>query len=74
MSASRTPVTIWVIYDHPRDFPNDFVARRWVGEEATREIICAKTVNALRDMLEGRGLVRLERHHSDDPVIMETWL
>jgi hypothetical protein len=67
-------VTIWVIYDHPRDYPREFVARKWVGDEATGEIICAQSVGALRDKLRVKGLSRLERHHSDDPIIVESWL
>jgi hypothetical protein len=65
---------MWVIYDHPRDYPREFVARKWVGEAATPEVICAHSVGALRDIMRSRGLNRLARHDSDDEVIVETWL
>jgi hypothetical protein len=76
MSAGHhlQPVTTWVIYDHPRDYPREFVARKWVGNEATPEVICANSVGALRDALQHKGLSRLARHSSDDPIIVETWL
>ena len=76
MSASEMhrPVTIWTVYDHPRDYPREFVARKWVGDQATPEIICAHTLGALRASMQAKGLYRLARHDSDDPVIVETWL
>lgn len=24
-------ITLWTVYDHPRDYPNNFVARRFEG-------------------------------------------
>jgi hypothetical protein len=68
------PVTMWVIYDHPRDYPREFVARKWIGEEATPEVVCAFTLGSLRESLRGKGLARLERHKTDDPTIVESWL
>jgi hypothetical protein len=65
---------MWVIYDHPADYPREFVARKWVGEEATPEVMCAHSIGALRDALRTRGLARLDRHKTDDPVIVESWL
>jgi hypothetical protein len=65
---------IWTVYDHPKDFPNRFVARLWIGERATGNVIVEQNLNVLRDRLEGMGLVKLMRQPSDDPVILETWL
>ena len=68
---------MWVVYDHPKDFPDVFVARKWLvraGETvATTEILTAKTIDILRDALP-RGLVRLERSDHDDQAIREVWL
>lgn len=65
---------IWVIYDSPRDHPGRFVARLWIGEEATDTVLFATRIKPLRARLQRAGLVRLERHMDDDPVIVETWL
>ena len=67
-------LTIWVIYDHPRDHPDYFVARRWDGETATEEMIFAPSLSQLRRAMQRRYLTRLPRHKDDDPVIIETWL
>ncbi len=71
-------LAIWTVYDHPRDFPGDFVARRFVvdagGARPTDDILTAKSIDVLRDLLEARGLVKLDRSPGDDPKIVESWL
>lgn len=71
---------MWVVYDHPLDQPDFFVARRWeVGagvERPTEDAILASSIGELRGLLRDRdpGLYRIPRQPGDDPVIMETWL
>jgi hypothetical protein len=71
---------VWVIYDHPRDFPQHFVARKQVAMEgyvvASGVFLLATDLERLRERLltVQPGLVRLDRHPSDDPVIVETWI
>lgn len=65
---------IWVIYDHPRDFPDKFVARLWLGEKPTEEVMISGNIRALRMQLQREGFVRLERRYEDDAKIVETWL
>ena len=72
----RGRLPMWVVYDHPADYPDCFVARLWVSlhePEATRHAITAPTLDALRALLP-EGLTRLGRAFGDDPVIVETWL
>lgn len=64
---------IWVVYDHPRDYPEDFVARLFIWDKATTKTLKASTLGELRTLLPG-GLTRLERNPQDNPVIVETWL
>lgn len=74
---------MWVIYDHPKDFPDCFVARKHVVvgglppgismSGATPETLTADTLAALREKLPP-GLTCLTRDLGDDPVILETWL
>jgi hypothetical protein len=69
---------MYVIYDHPRDFPAMFVVRCW------RIIDCKAMPDeepfAVVDSLElarghiPTGLFRIHRHGTDDPNIVETWL
>lgn len=65
---------MWVVYDHPRDWPNWYVARLFIGEAPQDSMMAAKDLDQLRGMLEREGLYRLERMQGDDPVILETWL
>jgi hypothetical protein len=70
----RTDLPIWVVYDHPTDFPNNFVARLWLGERVTVAMMIGPNLDRLRAELERMGLVRLDRQPGDDPKILETWL
>ena len=69
-----TELEIWVVTANPKDFPGCFVARKWVGERPSDEIIVSRKLNPLRRQLEERGLVKLMPMEGDDPVIVETWL
>jgi hypothetical protein len=65
---------IWTIYDHPRDFPDCFVARKFLHDQPTPEVITAKTLGKLRDEIRRRGLVCLARALGDNSKIVETLL
>jgi hypothetical protein len=67
---------IWVVYDHPTDFPNAFVARLWIGLEATAEVLISDSLDEVRAMVAARypGAVCVARADGDDPKILETWL
>lgn len=67
-------ITTWTVYDHPDDFPDCYVARRFEGEEPTEEIIVSAELMPLRGLLAGKGLAPVRRSPEDDPVIVETWL
>jgi hypothetical protein len=70
---------IWVIYDHPADFPDWFIVRRQAPRaDGTIELDAraygfADLENA-RTWLAQQGLTRLDRFPDDDSVIVETWL
>jgi hypothetical protein len=69
---------VWVVYEKPSDYPDDFVVRR---QSATAGKVVADrdpwavvgSLEAARGLLPP-GLVRLDRHPSDDPNIVETWI
>jgi hypothetical protein len=72
-------LSIWTLYDHPSDFPDHFVARRWsVRYDApTKDFLIAPTLDALREMVQSVTpylLERFEREPHDDARIVETWL
>lgn len=70
---SAQDLEIWVVYDSPTDLPGRFVARKWVTDRPTLDVLQAKTLAQLHQKLPP-GLVRLERSTGDDPKIVETWL
>jgi hypothetical protein len=76
-AASLGQLLIWTIYQHPRDFPDWFVARPYVIRPKTSGPmpmhLMAHTLDCLRLMLPN-GLTRLDRQPADDPVILETWV
>jgi hypothetical protein len=79
--VSEQPVlAMWTIYDHPRDFPNHFIARKWdivSGKQnpvRTEEIRTETELHTLRNYFAGLGLMCLPRMEGDDPTILETWM
>jgi len=70
-------LSIWTVYDHPLDRPDDFVARRFeilrMHVTATNDVLTAPTLEQLRDKLPP-GLTLLPREALDDAKIVESWV
>jgi len=64
-------LAIWVVYDSPIDLPDRFVARKWLNDQPTPVLLQARSLAKIRDKLPP-GLVRLDRHPTDDPKIVES--
>jgi hypothetical protein len=68
---------IWVIYDHPKDQPEFFIARKWLigrGQMiATGDTRIGLTLSEVRRKLP-IGLARIDRNADDDSKIVECWL
>jgi hypothetical protein len=80
-----THLTLYTIYDHPKDYPASWVVRRSYVPPATPEAEGFETLMDLHpwatcgSLEEARasvpdGSARLEPHPDDDPVIKEIWL
>lgn len=70
---------MWVVTDHPSDFPQFYVARKnvWDGNDRyvpTGEMILRATREEIAEEMEAMGLVFVARSDLDDPVILGTWL
>jgi hypothetical protein len=65
---------IWVVYDHPSDYPNCYVARLFSGEKPTATVMICPDLEKLQTELINMGLVKMMPMPGDDPVILETWL
>jgi hypothetical protein len=70
-------LVFWVIYRHPRDYPDKWVLR---GQEITKAGVKAQQGCFVADTLEEvraqvpLGNTRLARHPDDEPAIYEVWL
>jgi len=76
--ANPDVLPMWVVYDHPADFPNTYVARQHIigisGQEATDRTMEADTLESIRAAMVNLGLTCITRSPEDDPVIVEVWL
>jgi hypothetical protein len=79
MTPSRM-LTLWVVYDHPPDFPDHVVVRRqFVTQHSTTPITSANIGGVYDTLNDARadiplGHVCIGRFPDDDPVIVETWI
>ena len=69
----KEELTIWVIYKHPKDYPDNFVARKFILDKPTPEILIGSTLEEIRKLLPP-GSTRFDRYETDDPVIIEAWI
>jgi hypothetical protein len=72
-------LAIWTVYDHPLDYPDKFVARRFDvdanGARPSASIIITPDLETLRDILQFEmHLTCYTRAPTDDPNIVESWL
>jgi hypothetical protein len=65
---------IWTIYDHPVDYPDGFIARKFIYDRPTNQVVTAPDMKTLRDHFRRWGLCRMPRDPSDPPNIVETWI
>jgi hypothetical protein len=72
-SASKGLLSMWTVYDHLADYPNDYVARCFEMDQPT-DIVFVGTSEEIRESLATCGLVRLQRFVEDHAKVVETWV
>lgn len=77
MAPTHEPLVMYTVYEHPRDYPDEFVIRRCAigpGTITPDRTLFARgpTLESVRDQLP-RGLVCLRRLPDDEPQIVEVW-
>lgn len=65
---------MFVIYEDPKDYPGQFVVRRWLGLEPD-----PKPLMVTDDLIKARASIpeyctMLGRFTDDDPAIKEVWI
>lgn len=69
---------MWVIYEHPLDFPDKYVVRKWTVMANAKPL--ASMEKTMHDTLEEAraavppGLYSLSRFVDDDLAIKEVWI
>ncbi|RBB38872.1 hypothetical protein DPV79_15950 [Burkholderia reimsis] len=72
--------SMWVIYERPRDYPEQYVARRLRANSGggvitlRGDVILGDTLDEVRARLKPFGLHRIARDPRDEPQVVETWL
>lgn len=78
MIDTNDGLTIWVIFDRPKDYPEYFVARKFIykdgGMQATSLIFKNKEIENIRTNFRAKGFSPIPRQVDDDPVIIESWI
>ena len=67
------PYPMIVIYDHPKDYPDHFVARVWCLGQPTQYISLSKSADSLRKEIP-EGFTITKKPEGEDPVILETYI
>ena len=75
---TETWLSIWTIYEHPGDYPDGFVVRKFDIVHGKTEPVPsiafgAPTLETARSLLPA-GLRRLPRAETDEPQIVESWI
>ena len=75
----------YVVYKKPKDYPDEFVVRKWEidvkegkAQPRPKEVIARdkdyrKVISKMMSAVP-RGLDRIDRSENDDPTILETWI
>lgn len=68
---------MWIVYDHPSDFPDQYVVRRWEVwpglTKPTDEAFAAEDLGVVRAAIPPDA-ERITGRDPHDPCILETWL
>ncbi len=75
--ANPDELIMWVIYDHPIDYPDCFIAREFIVTNisvATNHIITSPDLEKLRTNFIEEGYTCIPRSSMDELQIVETWL
>ena len=67
----RLPII--VIYKHPSDYPDHYVARLWDVDRPTKYMSLAYTLEGARKSIPARSS-KFNRQAGDVPTIVETWI
>lgn len=68
----RLKMPFIVLYDHPKDYSNSFVARLFDTDKPTNIVIIGEDLDKLRSKIP-RGMIKFDRANEDDKSIIESY-
>lgn len=74
---SNIKLPLIVVYDHPSDYPDAYVARVWEAERnlPTNALIKKDTLQEIREDIRSAGfMICISRAPEDHPTIVESWI
>jgi hypothetical protein len=77
-AIKRGRLTIWTVYERPKDYPIGYVARAFeitsTGPKPTSHAIKCLDLQPIQEKLMRAGLTRLMRDDNDEAHIVESWV
>jgi hypothetical protein len=72
VNINRMKMPFIVIYDHPKDYKNSYVARLFDVNKPTNIVIVSGNLEELRNKIP-KGMVKFNREKEDDEKIVESY-
>lgn len=75
--VSMSSLPMFVIYRAPKDRDSMYCARMFLTlpeELITNQLLDADSLEGLRELFDAMNFIKMNRHASDDPCIIETWM
>jgi hypothetical protein len=70
-------VELFAVYDHPAAYPQHFAVRKqMIAADGLRDIewLLFAHLEQVRSALAQKGLIRVPRGATDDPLLLEHWV
>lgn len=66
---------MWLVFDHPLDYPEHYVVRVSFGPWSEKRALLCATLEQARHAARCEGAcVKLPRYPEDDPKLLEVWI
>ena len=68
-------IETFAVFKHPSDYPDKWVCRRFVGEQADElPLLVGLSYDSVVEILSNRGLMKIPKSPEDVPSLVETWI
>jgi len=77
-AAQQGKLSLWTVFEKPRDYPDSVIARRSEieggGIRVTHDVLISVGLADMRSTFEKAGLTKIPRWDDDESHIVEVWL